>query len=142
MRLEAESGDFVIERKDRLIAYHLAVVVDDYEQEISQIVRGVDLLDSTPRQIYLQRLLGYPTPQYAHIPVAVNSRRQKLSKTTGAAALPMQRPGPTLVAALRALQQAPPDDLAAADVATIWEWAMEHWALERLRGRREVPLAP
>lgn len=142
MHLEAESGDFVIERKDRLIAYHLAVVVDDCEQEISQIVRGVDLLDSTPRQIYLQRLLGYPTPQYAHIPVAVDSRHQKLSKTTGATALPLHRPGPTLVAALRALQQAPPDDLAAAGVATIWEWAMEHWALECLRGWREVPVCP
>jgi glutamyl-Q tRNA(Asp) synthetase len=141
-RLEAESGDFIIERRDRLVAYHLAVVIDDFEQGISQIVRGVDLLDSTPRQIYLQRLLGYPTPGYAHIPVAVNSSGQKLSKTTGASALPLDRPGQTLFAALRALQQGPPDGLATAGVATLWQWAVEHWALDRLLCRRTVPEPP
>jgi len=138
MRLEAESGDFVIERRDRLVAYHLAVVIDDFEQGISQIVRGVDLLDSTPRQIHLQRLLGYPTPGYAHIPVAVNSSGQKLSKMTGAGALPLDRAGPTLFAALRALEQGPPDKLAAAGVATIWEWAAEHWTLDPLTNKRNV----
>jgi glutamyl-Q tRNA(Asp) synthetase len=142
MRLEAESGDFVIERRDRLVAYHLAVVIDDFEQGISQIVRGVDLLDSTPRQIYLQRLLGYRTPGYAHIPVAVNSSGQKLSKMTGARALPLDRAGPTLVAALRALQQGPPDDLAAAGIATIWDWAVEHWTLDPLKHQRNVPEPP
>jgi glutamyl-Q tRNA(Asp) synthetase len=142
MQLEAESGDFVIERRDRLVAYHLAVVIDDFEQGISQIVRGADLLDSTPRQIYLQRLLGYPTPGYAHIPVAVNSSGQKLSKMTGASALPLDNPGPTLIAALRALQQDPPDALAGAGVATIWQWAAEHWTLDRLTCRRNVPEPP
>jgi glutamyl-Q tRNA(Asp) synthetase len=142
MRLEAESGDFVIERRDRLVAYHLAVVIDDFEQGVSQIVRGADLLDSTPRQIYLQRLLGYPTPGYAHIPVAVNSSGQKLSKTTEASALPLDRPGQTLFAALRALQQGPPDGLATAGVATLWQWAVEHWALDRLLCRRTVPEPP
>jgi glutamyl-Q tRNA(Asp) synthetase len=142
MRLEAESGDFVIERRDRLVAYHLAVVIDDFEQGISQIVRGADLLDSTPRQIYLQRLLGYRTPGYAHIPLAVNSAGQKLGKTTGAGALPLDRAGPTLCAALRALRHSPPDDLAAAGVATIWEWAAEHWTLDALMGQRTVPEPP
>ena len=142
MRLEAESGDFVIERRDRLVAYHLAVVIDDFEQGISQILRGADLLDSTPRQIYLQRLLGYRTPGYAHIPVAVNSSGQKLSKMTGARALPLDNAGPTLFAALRALQQGPPDDLAAAGVATIWEWATEHWTLDPLMNQRNVPEPP
>jgi glutamyl-Q tRNA(Asp) synthetase len=118
------------------------VVVDDFEQGISQIVRGADLLDSTPRQIYLQRLLGYPTPGYAHIPVAVNSSGQKLSKTTGASTLPLDRPGPTLFAALRTLQQGPPDGVAAAGVATLWQWAVEHWTLDRLMRRRTVPEPP
>ncbi len=68
--LDSESGDFVILRRDGLIAYHLAVVVDDYDQGITEIVRGIDLLDSTPRQIHLQRMLGYRTPEYLHIPVA------------------------------------------------------------------------
>jgi glutamyl-Q tRNA(Asp) synthetase len=142
MRLEAESGDFVIERRDRLVAYHLAVVIDDFEQGISEIVRGADLLDSTPRQIYLQRLLGYRTPGYAHIPVAVNSSGQKLSKMTGARALPLDGAGPTLCAALRALRHSPPDDLAAAGVATIWEWAAEHWTVDSLIDRRTVPEPP
>jgi glutamyl-Q tRNA(Asp) synthetase len=142
MRVEAESGDFVIKRRDGLVAYHLAVVVDDLEQGISEIVRGIDLLDSTPRQIYLQRLLGYRPPGYAHIPVAVNSLGQKLSKTTGARALPLESPAPILFAALCALQQSPPADLVTADVATIWDWAAEHWALERLRGHRHVAEPP
>jgi glutamyl-Q tRNA(Asp) synthetase len=142
MRLELESGDFVIERRDRLVAYHLAVVIDDFDDGISQIVRGVDLLDSTARQIYLQRLLGYRTPGYAHIPVAVNSSGQKLSKMTGARALPLDNAGPTLFAALRALQQGPPDDLAAAGLATIWEWAKEHWTLKPLMNQRNAPEPP
>jgi glutamyl-Q tRNA(Asp) synthetase len=140
-RLEAESGDFVIARRDGLVAYHLAVVIDDFEQGVSEIVRGVDLLDSTPRQIHLQRLLGCPTPEYAHIPVAVNSCGQKLSKMSGAAAIRLDRACPTLFAALRALQQNPPDELATADLRTIWEWAAEHWTLRPLTQRLSVPEA-
>ena len=78
--LESGSGDFIVLRRDGLIAYHLAVVVDDFEQDITEIVRGIDLLDSTPRQIYLQRALAYPTPAYLHIPVIVNQQGQKMSK--------------------------------------------------------------
>ena len=135
-RLEGESGDFVIKRRDGLVAYHLAVVVDDFEQGVTQVVRGIDLLDSTPRHIHLQRLLGYATPEYAHIPVALNASGQKLSKTTGAAPIPRDRPGPVLVAALRALEQSPPEALAFGSVAEIWQWAIEHWTLDTLLQRR------
>lgn len=85
--LERDVGDFVLYRGDAQYAYQLAVVVDDAEQGVTDVVRGADLLDSTPRQIYLQRLLGYRTPRYLHAPVAVNAAGEKLSKQTGAAAI-------------------------------------------------------
>ncbi len=86
-RLSAESGDFVLKRADGFWAYQLAVVVDDAEQGVTDIVRGADLLDSTPRQIFLQRVLGVPTPRYLHVPVVRNENGEKLSKQTGALAV-------------------------------------------------------
>jgi glutamyl-Q tRNA(Asp) synthetase len=86
-RLASESGDFVLKRADGYWAYQLAVVVDDADQGVTDIVRGADLLDSTPRQIYLQRLLGVPTPRYLHVPVVRNAAGEKLSKQTGALAV-------------------------------------------------------
>jgi glutamyl-Q tRNA(Asp) synthetase len=83
-RLEDEVGDFVLLRADGQYAYQLAVVVDDAEQGVTHVVRGADLLDSSARQIYLQRLLGYATPRYLHVPAAVNAAGEKLSKQTGA----------------------------------------------------------
>ena len=126
-RLESESGDFVIRRRDGLIAYHLAVVIDDFDQGISEIIRGIDLLDSTPRQIHLQRLLDYRTPAYLHIPVAENAAGQKLSKLTGAPAIPLENVHRTLVTALDALGQQPPPELAASSLDDIWIWSIEHW---------------
>ena len=138
-RLQTESGDFVIKRRDGLIAYHLAVVADDYDQGVTEVVRGVDLLDSTPRQLYLQQCLGIPAPAYMHIPVAVNADGQKLSKLTGAAAISTTNAGPTLVAALRALGQQPPGRLSDAALADIWDWAMQHWDPMVMAGKKSIP---
>src|SRR5688572_18183024 len=89
--VEAEVGDFVLYRADEQIAYQLAVVIDDAKQGVTDVVRGADLLDSTARQIYLQRLLGYPQPRYLHVPAAVNAAGEKLSKQTGAAPIDVAR---------------------------------------------------
>jgi glutamyl-Q tRNA(Asp) synthetase len=101
-RLASESGDFVLKRADGYWAYQLAVVVDDAEQGVTDVVRGADLLDSTPRQIFLQRLLNVPTPRYLHVPVVRNADGEKLSKQTGALAV---RPGDE-AGAVAALRQA------------------------------------
>ena len=125
--LESDVGDFVLRRADGLFAYQLAVAVDDDFQGISSIVRGADLLASTPRQIWLQRCLGYPTPEYAHLPVVANAAGEKLSKQTRAAPLDRARASAALVHALRFLGQPAPQELATASVATVWAWAREHW---------------
>ena len=90
--LAREVGDFVVRRADGLFAYQLAVVVDDAEQRVSDVVRGADLLENTPRQIWLQRALHLPTPRYLHVPVVTNAQGEKLSKQTGATALDTARP--------------------------------------------------
>lgn len=139
-RLESESGDFVIQRRDSLMAYHLAVVVDDFNQDITEVVRGVDLLDSTPRHIHLQRLLAYPTPAYAHIPVAVNAEGQKLSKLTGADPLAPAQAPQILTAALQTLGQNPPSGIAGGGLAAIWMWARANWNIKVLAGQESVTL--
>lgn len=124
-RLEHEVGDFIVRRGDGLFAYQLAVVVDDAAQGITHVVRGADLLASTPRQIRLQRLLGLTTPSYLHHPVAVLPSGEKLSKQTGAAALPAN-PLPLLVRAWNFLSQ-PQFPGAPASVTEFWNWALPHW---------------
>ncbi len=140
--LEADIGDFVVRRADDFFAYQLAVVVDDAEQNITHVVRGADLLASTPRQIHLQRLLGYATPSYLHLPVAVNEAGQKLSKQTLAAPLEPGKAGPALVAALGFLGQRPPPELSEAGVAEIWQWAIANWSLPNDLNRALFCAAP
>lgn len=138
MRLESASGDFVIRRRDGLVAYHLAVVQDDAEQGITEVVRGIDLLNTTPRHIHLQRLLHIPTPSYVHIPVAENAEGQKLSKLTGAPAISAARAGTTLVAALGALRQPTHKELCKESLQEIWAWALQHWQLSALERRENI----
>lgn len=137
--LATEVGDFVLQRADGIVAYQLAVVVDDDEEGISEVVRGADLLASTPRQILLQRLLGYQTPRYAHLPVAVNRSGEKLSKQTRALPIDPGRPLPTLLAVLRFLGQAPPSGLADASVEELWRWAIANWRLDKVPRVRTLP---
>ncbi len=137
--LESEIGDFVVKRADGLFAYQLAVVVDDAFQGITHIVRGADLLASTPRQLHLQRLLGLPTPHYMHLPVAVNEEGEKLSKQTLAAPVDASQPAATLFGILRFLRQQPPADLAGGSVRTMLEWAIRNWDATKLRGIHTLP---
>ncbi len=106
--LGSEFADFVVRRKDGLDAYQLAVVVDDHAQGISHVVRGSDLLDSTPRQIFLQQLLDFPAPHYGHLPVITNAAGQKFSKQNHAPAIDDNRPVANLRRALAFLHQRPP----------------------------------
>jgi len=129
-RLLQECGDFILRRKDGLFAYQLAVVVDDAFQGVTDIVRGSDLLDSTARQVFLQRLLGLPTPRYAHVPVAVNDLGQKLSKQHFAEALGLDDGAPALLQALRFLGQRPDVELMGASVNDILTWAIHHWDVQ------------
>ncbi len=138
--IERGIGDFVLLRADGLFAYQLAVVVDDAAQGITHIVRGADLIDSTPRQIYLQNLLGLPVPRYAHLPVAVNERGEKLSKQTRAPAVDSTLPAAQIVKAMNFLGIAAPDELARADTRDVWAWGVENWSLARvLRPRAARP---
>lgn len=125
--LASDIGDFVVKRADGLFAYQLAVVVDDAMQGITHIVRGADLLLSTPRQIYLQRLLDLPTPTYMHLPVVVNAQGEKLSKQTLAQPIEKNKAAETLFAALEFLHQQPPAELKSGRAEEILEWAVAHW---------------
>ncbi|MFT4171874.1 MAG: tRNA glutamyl-Q(34) synthetase GluQRS [Rhodocyclaceae bacterium] len=128
----ADVGDFVLLRADAQYAYQLAVVVDDAEQGVTHIVRGADLLDSTARQIYLQRQLGVLTPHYAHLPVVVNAAGEKLSKQTLAPAVAAQDAVMALHGALRFLGQQPPANLARSTLGDLWAWARAHWDMARV----------
>lgn len=124
--LATSVGDFVLRRADGFWAYQLAVVVDDGEQGVTDVVRGADLLESTTRQIWLQQLLGLPTPRYLHVPVVTNDRGEKLSKQTGATALDRSRPVEELMMAARRLGLAlptPPRSLQEFHQSAVAAWA-------------------
>lgn len=131
-QLNREVGDFVIQRKDSLYAYQLAVVADDAQQGITHIVRGSDLLDSTARQLYLQQQLGYPAPHYTHIPVITHSDGQKLSKQSFAPAILNNQAKANLLKALEFLQQTLPPHDQQQDCQQILNWAIHHWQPKRI----------
>ena len=126
-RLDRDIGDFVIRRRDGLIAYVLAATLDDHAQRITEVVRGTDLLVMTPGQIWLQSLLGLDEPAYLHVPVVRNAAGQKLSKQTGAQPLAPDTPGANLCQALTCLGQRPPAELARDAPGLIWDWAAANW---------------
>jgi glutamyl-Q tRNA(Asp) synthetase len=135
--VSATTGDYVVVRRDGLPAYHLAVVLDDVFQGITTVVRGVDLLESTPTHIHLQRRLGVPTPSYYHVPVVVDALGQKLSKQTGATAVTAPDSG-IAARVLGLLGLAVPPELTGARPRVLWSWALERWSIGALRGRREI----
>jgi glutamyl-Q tRNA(Asp) synthetase len=135
--LARDVGDFVVRRSDGLFAYQLAVVVDDAAQAITDVVRGADLLASTPRQIFLQHALGVPTPRYLHVPVAIDAHGRKLSKQAGARAL-AGAPLDALCAAWRFLEQPAPRETPGS-VAEFWSWAHAHWRPSRLPPAAMLP---
>lgn len=139
--LKEQVGDFVLRRADGVFTYQLAAVIDDAFQQVSQVVRGADLLDSTPRQLYLQQLLGLPTPQYLHLPIAVNATGEKLSKQTLAAPIDQHHPTTTLLQVLDFLQQSPPASLKNCSVEAVLAWAIAHWNIEPLRGIKKIAVA-
>lgn len=135
-QLAAEVGDFIIYRAGGIFSYHLACAVDDAQQGVTHIVRGADLIDSTPRQIYLQSLLELPVPTYLHLPVATNDQGQKISKQTGATRVDHTRPGDVIYSVLDFLGQQPPSELVNAPARTAIDWAIDNWrrkSLPRIR---------
>lgn len=135
---EREVGDFVLLRADGQYAYQLAVVVDDALQGVNAVVRGADLLDSTPRQIWLQQRLGATPPSYAHLPVATNAAGEKLSKQTLAAAVDPARGSAALIAVLEFLGHKAPPELRGAPLADFWRWAVSAWAIGKVPSVRAM----
>ncbi len=134
-------GDFILRRADGIFAYQLAVVADDAWQGVTHIVRGADLLKSTPRQVLLQRTLNYPTLKYAHLPVATDRSGQKLSKQNRAEPVKVEENGRVLCEVLALLGLQPPADLAASTLSDIWCWAIQHWQIDKVPRCRRL-LAP
>lgn len=137
-RLSEASGDFIIRRRDGIIAYQLAVVVDDIAQGVTDIVRGADLLESTPRQLWIYQLLRQPVPRYLHVPLAMRADGEKLSKRLGSAPLEPEQAARTLHHALSVLAQRPPSELTGAPVAEQLQWAIAHWQPEQLPATRQI----
>ena len=136
--LASSCGDFIIRRRDGIIAYQLAVVIDDIDQGITDIVRGADLLDSTPRQLWLYHLLQQPAPRYLHVPLIMRHDGEKLSKRLGSAPLAADQAAATLYRALCILTPDPPATLRHAPVRQQLEWAISHWRPQHLPAVRQI----
>ena len=134
--LEHAVGAFILRRADGQFAYQLAVVVDDAAQGVNAVVRGVDLLASTPRQIWLQQRLALPTPTYAHLPVVTNAAGEKLSKQTRAKAVDPSGGSEVVAAALRFLGHPVPHELSRGPLTDIWRWATEAWSIRQVPALR------
>jgi len=133
--ISLEIGDVTLKRADNLYAYHLAVVIDDYHQGITEIVRGYDLYECTPTHIFLQQKLNYPTPRYLHLPILVNEQHKKLSKQTKAPAISNNDIEQNLVTLLTYLNQNPPEDLRYESKEYILNWAIQHWNHRNISGK-------
>lgn len=133
--LATDIGDFVIRRADGFTAYQLATVLDDWSQGVTEVVRGADLLSSTPRQIWIHRCLGLPEPRYGHVPIIVDTAGRKLGKSTGALALDPQARQAQWIECLILLGQGPPLALAVRSIEAIVRWALDNWDPERVPPR-------
>lgn len=140
-QLESEVGDFILLRADGQYAYQLTVVVDDAAQGITHVVRGADLIASTPRQIWLQQKLHLPTPRYAHLPVAANAAGEKLSKQTLAQALDSRHPSVELALALEFLGQEQAPESSRLPLPELWCWALSHWRFDAVPRRLSIVAA-
>ncbi|MCF6189770.1 MAG: tRNA glutamyl-Q(34) synthetase GluQRS [Cocleimonas sp.] len=139
--INKEVGDFILKRTDGLWAYQLAVVVDDALQGITEVVRGADLFDNTPRQIYLQRLLGYSQPSYLHFPVAVDDAGKKLSKQNLSPEISADQKRATLIFALAFLGQQPPNTNDFLSLNDVWQWALQNWDARNIPKVMTLPLS-
>jgi glutamyl-Q tRNA(Asp) synthetase len=133
-------GDFILKRRDQVVAYQLAVVIDDAAQGVTHVVRGADLLDVTPRQIYLQRLLDLPLPAYAHVPVLTEPDDTKLAKARRSVRLDADSPLTQLLRVFGMLGLAPPTALSGVGLGEAWEWAIGRWDIKRVPKRLNVRL--
>jgi glutamyl-Q tRNA(Asp) synthetase len=131
----AAVGDMLVRRRDQLFAYVLAVVVDDAAQRVTHVVRGADLLDDTPRQIHLQRLLGLPAPDYAHVPLLMEPDGKKLAKSSRSVQLDGSTPLPLLIKVFHLLNLSPPPELDLATIPEAWSWATAKWNIDRVPRR-------
>ncbi len=136
--LALDVGDFILQRTDGQVSYQLAVVVDDAFQRITHVVRGIDLIASTPRQLFLQQCLGFPHPEYAHLPLAVNQYGLKLSKQNLARPLEPKTAPLVLAEALQFLGHPPPVELAGAGCRSLLEWARQRWEISRVPRQHHI----
>jgi glutamyl-Q tRNA(Asp) synthetase len=137
--IETEVGDFIIKRSDAMFSYQLAVVVDDEYQQISEVVRGSDLLDNTPRQLYLQQCLGYRQPAYLHFPTAITADGKKLSKQNHSPEVDSVQKRQTILHTLNFLGQEAPSIDCFSNLDDVWDWAIKNWDRDKIPAQMTLP---